>query len=50
MVLISGCLCFSSALFHLVNHAFLKALLFLSTGSLILGLGDEQDMCKFGGF
>lgn len=50
MVLACGCLCFSSALYHLVNHAFFKALLFLSAGSLIHGLGDEQDMRKFGGF
>ena len=33
MVLACGCLCFSSALYHLVNHAFFKALLFLSGGS-----------------
>ena len=50
MVLACGCLCFSSALYHLVNHAFFKALLFLNAGSLIHGLGDEQDMRKFGGF
>lgn len=36
-------------LFHLFNHAFFKALLFLSAGSLIHGMGDEQDMRRLGG-
>lgn len=35
--------------FHLFNHGFFKALLFLSMGSVIHGLGDEQDMRKMGG-
>lgn len=34
---------------HLVNHAFFKALLFLSAGSVIHALADEQDMRKMGG-
>lgn len=37
------------SLFHLFNHAFFKALLFLSAGSIIHAMGDEQDMRKFGG-
>jgi NADH-ubiquinone oxidoreductase chain 5 len=39
---------YSLALFHLVNHAFFKALLFLSAGVIIHGLQDEQDMRKMG--
>ena len=35
--------------FHLVNHAFFKALLFLSAGAIIHSLSNEQDMRKFGG-
>jgi len=34
---------------HLVNHAFFKALLFLSAGAIIHSLSNEQDMRKFGG-
>lgn len=37
------------AIFHLVNHAFFKALLFLSAGSIIHALADEQDMRRMGG-
>jgi NADH-ubiquinone oxidoreductase chain 5 len=36
-------------MFHLVNHAFFKALLFLSAGAVIHALNDEQDMRKMGG-
>ncbi|HED66774.1 MAG TPA: NADH-quinone oxidoreductase subunit L [Planctomycetes bacterium] len=39
----------SSALFHLVTHAFFKGLLFLGAGSVIHGMADEQDMVKMGG-
>merc|ERR1711957_1065489 len=35
--------------FHLVNHAFFKALLFLGAGSIIHAVADEQDMRKMGG-
>ena len=35
--------------FHLVNHAFFKALLFLSAGAIIHSLSNEQDMRRFGG-
>jgi NADH-quinone oxidoreductase subunit L len=38
-----------AALFHLVTHAFFKALLFLGAGSVIHGLGGEQDMERMGG-
>ena len=38
-----------AAIFHLVTHAFFKALLFLGAGSVIHGLGGEQDMARMGG-
>jgi len=38
-----------AAIFHLVTHAFFKALLFLGAGSVIHGLGGEQDMRRMGG-
>jgi len=38
-----------AAIFHLATHAFFKALLFLGSGSVIHGLGGEQDMRKMGG-
>jgi len=37
------------AMYHLFNHAFFKALLFLSAGSVIHALSDEQDLRKMGG-
>jgi NADH-quinone oxidoreductase subunit L len=40
---------FASAIFHLVTHAFFKALLFLGSGSVIHGMHGEQDLHKFGG-
>lgn len=49
MVLACGLSNYSLALFHLLNHAFFKALLFLSAGSIIHALSDEQDMRKMGG-
>ncbi len=39
----------ASAIFHLVTHAFFKALLFLGAGSVIHGMHEEQDMHKMGG-
>src|SRR4030095_3707566 len=39
----------SGAIFHLMTHAFFKALLFLSAGSVILALHHEQDIFKMGG-
>ena len=40
---------YNAALFHLVNHAFFKALLFLAAGSIIHAMNDEQDMRRLGG-
>jgi len=40
---------YSAAVFHLFTHAFFKACLFLSAGSVIHGLHGEQDMLKMGG-
>ena len=40
---------YSVGFFHLTNHAFFKALLFLSAGSVIHAVNDEQDMRKMGG-
>jgi NADH:ubiquinone oxidoreductase subunit 5 (subunit L)/multisubunit Na+/H+ antiporter MnhA subunit len=48
MALICGISEYSLSLFHLFNHAFFKALLFLSAGSLIHSLSDEQDFRKSG--
>ncbi|MCP3916076.1 MAG: NADH-quinone oxidoreductase subunit L [bacterium] len=39
----------AAALFHLVTHAFFKALLFLGAGSVIHGMHEEQDMHRMGG-
>lgn len=49
MVFACGISCYSVSMFHLMNHAFFKALLFLSAGSVIHALSDEQDMRKMGG-
>lgn len=48
MFLACGFSFYSVALFHLFNHAFFKALLFLSAGAVIHALGDEQDMRRMG--
>jgi NADH-quinone oxidoreductase subunit L len=40
---------FASAIFHLMTHAFFKALLFLGAGSVIHGMSGEQDIRKMGG-
>ena len=40
---------YAAGIFHLVSHAFFKALLFLGAGSVIHGLGGEQDLRKMGG-
>jgi NADH-quinone oxidoreductase subunit L len=40
---------FSAGIFHLMTHAFFKALLFLSAGSVIHAMGGEQDMWQMGG-
>jgi len=44
-----GVAAYSAGIFHLMTHAFFKALLFLSAGSIIHGLGGEQDMRHMGG-
>ncbi len=49
MFLAIGIGAFSAAIFHLFTHAFFKACLFLSAGSVIHGLHGEQDMRKMGG-
>jgi len=49
MVFACGISNYNVGVFHLANHAFFKALLFLSAGSVIHALGDEQDMRKMGG-
>ena len=49
MVFACGVSQYSVGLFHLVNHAFFKALLFLGAGSVIHALSNEQDMRKMGG-
>lgn len=49
MVFSCGISCYSVSMFHLMNHAFFKALLFLSAGSIIHAMADEQDMRKMGG-
>ncbi len=49
MFLACGVAAYSAAIFHLVTHAFFKALLFLAAGSVIHALGGEQDMRRMGG-
>jgi len=48
MVFACGVAAYPASLFHLFNHAFFKALLFLSAGSIIHALADEQDLRKMG--
>lgn len=40
---------YNAALFHLVGHAFFKALLFLAAGAVIHGISDQQDLRRLGG-
>jgi NADH-ubiquinone oxidoreductase chain 5 len=49
MIFACGLSGYSASLFLLTNHAFFKALLFLSAGSIIHGLCNEQDLRKMGG-
>ena len=49
MILSCGLSNYSVGIFHLANHAFFKALLFLGAGSVIHSVSDEQDMRKMGG-
>jgi len=49
MFLGCGVAAYSAAIFHLMTHAFFKALLFLAAGSVIHGLSGQQDLRKMGG-
>ena len=49
MFLACGVAAFSAGIFHLMTHAFFKALLFLASGSVIHAMGGEQDMNRMGG-
>ena len=49
MFLAAGVGAYTAAIFHLMTHAFFKALLFLGAGSVIHALSDEQDIRKMGG-
>ena len=49
MFLACGVGAFGAGIFHLMTHAFFKALLFLSAGSVIHAMGGEQDMWRMGG-
>jgi len=49
MFMACGVAAFGAGIFHLMTHAFFKALLFMGAGSVIHGMSDEQDMRKMGG-
>jgi NADH-quinone oxidoreductase subunit L len=49
MTVALGVSAYGAAIFHLMTHAFFKALLFLAAGSVIIGMHHEQDMRKMGG-
>jgi len=49
MFMACGVAAYSAAIFHLVTHAFFKALLFLAAGAVIHSLGGEQDLRRMGG-
>src|SRR5580658_4472002 len=49
MFLALGCAAWSASIFHLMTHAFFKALLFLTAGAVILACHHEQDIFKMGG-
>jgi len=49
MTVALGASAYSAAIFHLMTHAFFKALLFLGAGSAIIALHHEQDMRRMGG-
>jgi NADH-quinone oxidoreductase subunit L len=49
MFLAVGVGAYAAGFFHLLSHAFFKALLFMAAGSVIHAMRDEQDMRKFGG-
>lgn len=49
MILAVGVGAYVAAIFHMITHAFFKALLFLGSGSVIHGMDDDQDMRRYGG-
>src|SRR2546423_259759 len=49
MVIAAGLSSYNIALFHLINHAFYKGLLFLGAGAVIHAVADNQDFRKYGG-
>jgi NADH-quinone oxidoreductase subunit L len=49
MVLACGAAAYAAGIFHLMTHAFFKALLFLGAGSVIHAIGGEQDIRRMGG-
>ena len=49
MTVALGCSAYSVAVFHLMTHAFFKALLFLGAGSVIIGMHHDQDIRNMGG-
>ena len=49
MFLAAGVGAFSASIFHVMTHAFFKALLFLGAGSVIHGMHEEQNIQKYGG-
>jgi NADH-quinone oxidoreductase subunit L len=49
MTVALGASAYSAAIFHLMTHAFFKALLFLAAGSVIMAMHHEQDMTRMGG-
>lgn len=49
MLMSCGISNYSASLYHLINHGFFKALLFLSAGAVIHAIGEEQDMRRMGG-
>ena len=48
MFIAIGCQNYTGALFHMITHAFFKALLFLGAGSVIVAMAHEQDMRRYG--
>jgi NADH:ubiquinone oxidoreductase subunit 5 (subunit L)/multisubunit Na+/H+ antiporter MnhA subunit len=49
MTMVCGLSGYNVAIYHLTNHAFFKALLFLGAGAIIHNMGDEQDVRRYGG-
>ena len=49
MFVAAGVGIFQASIFHLLTHAFFKALLFMGAGSVIHAMADEQDIRKMGG-